>query len=91
MGTLFDREIVLSMRKKYSRRTRLTLRSIISNSKYSYQPEDAKKQKKNWCHRHLKTSFIILLKSCSPNTAAIIMLARRMAKMRNRGIIFMEM
>ena len=68
----------------------MALRSIISNSKYSYQPEDAKKKKKR-CHRHLKTSFIILLKSCSPNTAAIIMLARRMAKMRNRGIIFMEM
>ena len=72
MGTLFGREIVLSMRKKYSRRTRLTLRSIISNSKYSYQPEDAKKKKKKLVSQALKdlihnSAEILLTQYCRHN------------------------
>ena len=37
--------------KKWKRRTRRALRSIISNFKYRYQPENTKK---NSCRRHFK-------------------------------------
>ena len=54
IGTLFGHQIVFSMRKKWSRRTRQALRSITSNSKQSYQPQNAKKIS---CHRYLKKLF----------------------------------
>ena len=43
--TLFGQQIVISMHKKWSRSIHLALRSIISNFKYSYCPENAKKKK----------------------------------------------
>ena len=43
MGTLFGRQIVLSMHQKnWPRRTRQALKSIISNYEYSYQPKRSK-------------------------------------------------
>ena len=55
MGTLFGRQIV-QCTKKWTRRTRRALRSIISNFKYLYHPEKAKK--------NLKCSSIII--TCQP-------------------------
>ena len=62
MGTLSCFQIVLSMRKKWSRRTRQALRSMIPNFKYSYPPENAKR------HRHLislPSNFFLDLQSGS--------------------------
>ena len=44
MGTLFGRQSYFQCTKKWTRRTRQALRSIISNFKYRHQPENAKKK-----------------------------------------------
>ena len=44
MEILFGLKIVLLMHKKWSRRTRWALRSVISSFKYSYLSENKKKR-----------------------------------------------
>ena len=51
MEILFGLKIVLLMHKKWSRRTRWALRSVISSLKYSYLSENTKKKDKS-CHKH---------------------------------------
>ena len=73
---------ILSMRKKWSRKSHLALRSIILNSEYSYQQEDAKK----CCVIDLILAESLLTLYCPHNNVG-----KKNGEMMNRGIIFMEM
>ena len=61
MGTPFGRLIVLQCTKKWSRRTRQAISSIISDFEYGYKPKNCKKKKKDACHRHFNriSTFIM--------------------------------
>ena len=61
MEILFGLKIVLLMHKKWSRRTRWALRSVISSLKYSYLSENAKKKKTNRAISTLTVAVFFLL------------------------------
>ena len=52
MEILFGLKIVLLMHKKWSRKTRWALRSVIPSLKYSYLSENTQKKKDKSCHKH---------------------------------------
>ena len=61
-GTLLAAKSYFQCTKKWSRRTRGALRSIISNFKNSYQPENAKK---NSSYRHFELLSICMSQKVS--------------------------
>ena len=63
MEILFGLKIVLLMHKKWSRKTRWALRSVIPSLKYSYLSENTQKKKKDKsCHKHFDSCcFFVLL------------------------------